>query len=120
MEEKMIKLAIVGSRTFNDYELLKNEILRYFNPEDIDCIVSGGARGADAIGEQFADEFQIPKVIYKAEWDKYGKRAGFIRNEYIIKDCTHCIAFWDGESHGTKHGIELCQEMNKPYKVINF
>jgi len=117
-----MKVAIVGSRTFNNYDILKRviETTCTQNNIEIDTIVSGGARGADALGERFADENGYEKLIFPAEWDKYGKRAGFIRNEYIIDACDVCIAFWDGESHGTKHDIDLCEQKNKPCYVYRF
>ena len=87
---------------------------------DILCIISGGARGADALGERFAKEHDIECVVYRADWNKYGKRAGFIRNHDIINACTHCVAFWDGESRGTKHDIDLCREQGKECIVARF
>ena len=118
--KKDIKLAIVGSRTFNDlnmfYKLIQM-IKVYYN---IIQIISGGARGADTIGEKYADDNNISKLIFKADWKKYGKKAGFIRNVDIIENCDLCLAFWDGESHGTKHDIELCEKMNKQCMVYNF
>lgn len=117
-----MKVAIVGSRTFNDYELLKAfiKLKSQENNIEIDTIVSGGAKGADTLGEQYAEEHHLNKLIFKADWDKYGKRAGFIRNVDIIKNCDVCFAFWDGESHGTKHDLELCEEYNKQYFVCYF
>jgi len=117
-----VKLAIVGSRSFDNYATLKRIIegIRAQFDYEWDSVISGGASGADYLGEKYADEFVIDKVIYKAEWDKYGKRAGFIRNEYIIRDCDVCICFWDGESHGTKHDIELCEKMHKKCFVYNY
>ena len=115
-----MKLAIVGSRGFNDYDLLCDTIEEHFDIKEITHIVSGGARGADALGERFADDFGIGKIIFPAQWNLYGKRAGFLRNRDIIKTCDQCVAFWDGESHGTKHDIELCEEYNKPCLVIKY
>lgn len=111
-----MKVAIVGSRGFNDYQLLKSFIEETCSQNNIqiDLIVSGGARGADALGEQFAREKQIETKIFPAEWDKYGKSAGFRRNVTIIENCDVCFAFWDGQSHGTKHDIDLCEKMQKP------
>lgn len=119
MSEK-IRLAIVGSRSFNNYNLLKESIDTNYGDCEIECIVSGGARGADRLGAKYASDNGIELIEHKPEWDKYGKKAGFIRNRYIISDCTHCIAFWDGESHGTKHDIDLCEEMGKPCTVVLF
>lgn len=110
-----MKVAIVGSRNFNNYktfiEFMNTTITE--NNIDIDLIISGGARGADSFGYNYAVSKGIPTKIYKPEWDKYGKAAGFIRNKYIIDDCDICIAFWDGVSHGTKHDIDLCKQQNK-------
>lgn len=119
MEKKiLIKLAVVGSRSFTDYGLLAGEIENTYKEFEIECIISGGARGADTLGAQFAKEKGIPLVELKPEWEKYGKKAGFIRNIDVINECTHCIAFWDGESHGTKHDIDLCDQRGKPCKVV--
>lgn len=113
---KDIKLAVVGSRSFNNYDALKNVIDGICEDFDyeITAIVSGGARGADALGEKYADEYVIDKEIYPADWNRFGKRAGYLRNEDIIKACDVCVCFWDGESHGTKHDIELCRFYKKP------
>mgnify|MGYP003319707280 CR=1 FL=1 len=115
-----MKLAIVGSRTFNDYEKLVDFIIEKYDFNEIDCIVSGGAKGADALGERFAKEYGFDTIIFSAEWKKYGKRAGFIRNVQIIDECDECVCFWDGQSRGTKHDIDLCKEKNKPYKICYF
>ena len=115
-----MKLAIVGSRTFNDYNLLVEFIEKNYDIDEITHIVSGGARGADSLGERFAEEFDKEKIIFPAEWKKYGKSAGFKRNVDIIENCDECVCFWDGESHGTKHDIELCKEKEKPYKICYF
>ncbi|WQJ53354.1 MAG: GTP-binding domain protein [Wendovervirus sonii] len=117
-----MKVAIVGSRSFNDYDNLKDfiKMICIQNNIEIDTIVSGGARGADKLGEQYAKENGYDLTVFPAEWDKYGKRAGFIRNEYIIDACDVCIAFWDGKSHGTKHDIELCKIKDKPCYIYKF
>lgn len=115
-----MKLAIVGSRTFNDYNMLVDFIQDNYNIDEITHIVSGGARGADTLGERFAEEFNKEKIIFPADWKTYGKKAGFLRNVDIIKNCDECVCFWDGESHGTKHDIDLCVEMEKPYKICYF
>jgi len=118
--KKKIKLAIVGSRTFDDYSLLENKIKEEYGDFDIELIVSGGAKGADTLGARFAEENDIPLVEFKPDWKKYGRKAGFLRNVDIINECTHCIAFWDGDSHGTKHDIDLCEKQGKPCRVVIF
>ena len=111
-----MKIAIIGSRDFNDYGLL-TETLEQLKP-NITQVISGAARGADSLGEQWAKENQIDTLIFPANWGLYGKRAGFIRNEDIIKNCDCCIAFWDGKSKGTAHSISLCKKLNKLYEVV--
>ena len=113
-----MKLAIIGSRTFNNYMLLK-ETLEQYKPK-ITLVISGAAKGADSLGEKWALENQIQTLIFPAKWDEYGKKAGFIRNEDIIKNCDGCIAFWDGVSKGTQHSISLCEKYNKPIKIIKY
>ena len=117
-----MKIAIVGSRTFSDYITLENYIdgIVKENQYDVTEVVSGGAKGADALGELYATTHGLKKTIFYADWKTYGRRAGFVRNVDIIKNCDICFAFWDGESHGTKHDIELCEEYNKPCYIYRF
>lgn len=111
-----MKLAIIGSREFNDVVRLNTELEPYLSR--VELVVSGGARGADKMGEEWAKRNNIKTLIFIAEWDKFGKSAGFIRNEDIIKNCDEAIAFWDGMSRGTKHSISLCEKYNKPCKIV--
>ena len=99
-----MKIAVVGSRSFNDYDYMTS-ILN--NIEDITLIVSGGASGADRLVEMYADQNNINKLILKADWGKYGKSAGMIRNKDIVDTAEYIIAFWDGVSKGTKHMIDI-------------
>jgi hypothetical protein len=112
-----MKIAIIGSRTFDNYSLLQETLKLY--KSKITLIVSGAAKGADSLGEKWALENNIKTLIFPANWNKYGKRAGFIRNEDIIKNCDCVIAFWDNKSKGTAHSISLCEKYNIPYKIIN-
>ena len=104
-----MKVAVIGSSDYNDYDEVKNT-LKGLN---ITLIVSGGAKGADTLGERYADENNIPKKIFLPDWNKYGKRAGFIRNTDIINEAELVVAFWDGESKGTKDSIKKAEEQNK-------
>jgi len=113
-----MKLAIIGSRTFNDYDVLCDNLESMINTTTL--VVSGAAKGADSMGERWAKDNGIKTLIFPAEWDKYGKRAGYIRNEDIIKNCEFCVAFWDGVSKGTMHSVSLCKKYNKPYKIIKY
>jgi hypothetical protein len=111
-----MKLAIIGSRTFKDFDLLKQNLEPY--KSKISLVVSGGADGADSLGEDWARHNRKELLIFLPDWDKFGKRAGFIRNEDIIQNCDCCIAFWDGISKGTQHSISLCEKYDKPLKIV--
>ena len=86
-----MKVAVIGSRTFNDYE----EVKRSLSAINITLLVSGGAKGADTLGEQYAKENNIPTKIFLPDWNKHGKAAGFIRNTDIINEAELVVAFWD-------------------------
>jgi hypothetical protein len=112
-----MKIAVIGSRTFDDYNLLRKTL---DDIAGISTIISGGAKGADSLAEQWATEKGIETVVYKPAWAKYGRRAGGVRNRLIIEDCDYCIAFWDGKSRGTRHSMELCKKLNKRITVHLF
>lgn len=113
-----MNIAIVGSRDFNNYDDLCEVLYSTVNASE-DTIISGGAKGADKLGERFADENNVPKKVFLPDWDKYGKGAGFIRNSQIVEEADYVIAFWDGKSKGTadtvkkaeKKGIEILKIM---------
>ena len=109
-------LAVVGSRNFNDYELMKLELAK----RDFDSIVSGGAKGADSLARLYAIQFDIPIKEFLAEWDKFGPKAGRIRNKLVVDYAHVGIAFWDGRSPGTAHAIECFENIGRPCKIVRF
>lgn len=115
-----MKLAVIGSRTFNDYELLKKHLDDIHIQTPITLIVSGGAKGADTFGEKWANENNIETLIIKPDWNKYGKCAGFARNKDIVLNSEQVVVFWDNISTGTLHSINVAEVHNIPCKVINF
>lgn len=115
-----MKVIIAGSRDFSDYEKLK-EVCDYMLSRQTDVeIVSGAARGADILGEQYAKEKGHSLKQFPAEWDKFGKRAGYLRNEDMAKYSDALIAFWDGKSKGTEHMISLAKKYNLKVKIHKF
>lgn len=117
----MFKVIIAGSRGFDDYELLKSyagmKLSKIFESVEI---VSGGARGADALGERYAREMGFSLKVFPTEWDKYGKSAGYRRNAQMADYADALIAFWDGESPGTKNMIQLAREKGLRVGVKKF
>ena len=117
------KVIIAGSRGFSNYKLLKEQCNKYLRDKRKTCniiIVSGHARGADLLGEKYAQDEGFSMEIYPAQWDKYGKRAGYRRNEQMAEVADGLIAFWDGQSKGTKHMIDIMTENNLPTKVVRY
>lgn len=125
-----LRIVIAGSRDFNDYELLKREVLNIVKhdnrPKDYVKVISGGARGADTLGEQFAKEFGLEIKRFIPDWDGLGKRAGYVRNaemaKFAVKDGNYgvLVAFWDGISKGTKHMIDLANKHGLEVHVVNY
>lgn len=115
-----MKLAVVGSRTFNDYKILKEKLNQIHERVPITLIISGGARGADSLAEQWAKENKIETLIFYPDWNKYGKKAGYLRNEQIIQACDAVVAFWDGKSKGTEMDINLAEKYKKVCIITKF
>jgi hypothetical protein len=115
-----LTIAIVGGRDFSDYNAVKTFILSTIKLNRRDIICSGGAQGADSLGEQFADEFHLKKLIYKADWNKHGKAAGPLRNTDIVNSSDVVFAFPDPNSRGTYDTIRKAEQKGIPtyvYKV---
>ena len=127
---KELRVIIAGSRDFNDYELLKKSAIEIITKKtmlpDLTRIVSGGARGADTLGERFANEMGLEISRFIPDWDGLGKRAGYVRNAEMAKFAVEdnndgiLIAFWDGQSRGTKHMIDLAKKYGLEVHVVNF
>ena len=115
-------VIIAGSRSFNDYDLMKRKMDYYLSNTELHNveIVSGTANGADKMGERYALESNIKLTKMPADWDKFGKSAGYIRNSAMAEYSTHCVVFWDGVSKGTKHMIDLAKKSNLTLRVVKY
>ena len=102
-------VCIVGSRSINDVNLDL-----FIDPDHIGCVETGGASGVDALAEQWANRHHIECIIFKAHWEKFGKRAGILRNRDMVEFSDAVIAFWDGRSKGTQSTIEYAQKLGVP------
>lgn len=103
-----MKVIIAGSRSANCLLELESAI-RKSGLWKIDEVVSGTARGADSLGEKWANDHRIPVKRFPADWDTFGKSAGYRRNEEMARYADALIALWDGESRGTKHMIDIAR-----------
>ena len=119
------RVIVAGGRDFNDYVLLKqvcDQMLENKKQTHQITIVSGGARGADALATQYArdtsNDFNL--VIINANWEVYGKSAGFIRNTEMAEFANALIAFWDSESKGTKHMIDTAKNKQLLRHVVSY
>ena len=120
---KEFKLIVAGGRDFADYaklELVLFALNSYALADKNISIVSGMAKGADQMAYHFAKENQIKCYAYPANWDKYGKSAGYVRNAEMAKESDGLLAFWDGVSKGTKNMIETMQKAGKWVHVVEY
>lgn len=100
-----MKLSIIGSRTIDDVDYINVIIKHTIEIYQISKIVSGGAKGPDTIGIQYAQNNNIPYEIFYPDWNLYGKSAGFIRNQNIIDNADVILVFYDGKSKSTLDSI---------------
>jgi hypothetical protein len=107
-----MKLIVAGSRDFTDYEFLKSKLDFLLQNKHAE-IVSGTARGADKLGERYAEEKGLPIKQFEADWNGLGKRAGWVRNKAMAEYATHCVVFIKDNSPGSKMMIDLA----KGYKL---
>jgi len=117
-----MNLIVAGGRDFNNYPLLKEKLDHLLSKTDKEevTILCGMAKGADLLGKRYTDENNIDVWEYPANWDKYGKAAGYLRNSDMADNATHLVAFWDGVSKGTKHMIDLATEKGLVVRVIKY
>lgn len=121
---KKVKVIVAGSRSFTDLELLKEKCDYYLSDAvasnyDIE-IVSGTAKGADKLGEEYAKKRGYHIAFFPAQWKTHGKRAGYLRNQEMADYADALIAFWDGESKGTKHMIDIANKKGMPVRIVKY
>jgi hypothetical protein len=112
----MNRVIIAGGRDFND-EVFFLESMKSIDFQ-IDEVVSGTCSGVDKMGENYANENNIPISRFSPDWKRYKKAAGVIRNKEMAEYATHLIAFWDKKSKGTKSMIDLAEKYGLSVIVI--
>jgi len=115
------RVIVAGSRDFDDYDLLKRKLDIFLLGRDRAgiTILSGAARGADKLGERYANEHGYSIMRFPADWRSYGKAAGPIRNADMVSIAHALVAFWDGESRGTADVIAKARAKDLKVHVIN-
>ena len=106
-----MRVAVIGSRGLQ----IKN--LEEYLPENVTEIVSGGAKGVDSSAREYALAHGLKITEFLPEYEKYGRAAPLKRNITIIENADIVLAFWDGESRGTKFVIDACKKYNVPVNV---
>ena len=112
-----VKIVIAGCRNYYNYNEAKaylDDCLAEIKSTDEIIILSGGASGADKLGERYARDNNFQIELFLPEWGKYGKSAGPRRNELMAQACDYVICFWDGISRGTRSMIAYAKEYDKP------
>ncbi|PLX00218.1 MAG: hypothetical protein C0594_15955 [Marinilabiliales bacterium] len=111
-----MKIAVIGSRTFDDAKFLSETL----DAHNISLLISGGASGADALAEQYAHQKGVKTHIIKPDYKRFGRGATFVRNKEIVLSSEMLIAFWDGKSKGTQYTIEMARTHNVKVQVKYF
>ena len=117
---QQLNLIIAGSRDITNTDYILDKIKHYLQnyTEDNITILSGNARGVDKIGETYANNNKIQCNIYPADWKSHGKSAGYKRNITIANNANALLAFWNGQSKGTKHMIDISKECNLKVRIV--
>lgn len=116
-----MRLIIAGGRTFTNLALMTEKLDHLIHKTDEPItVISGTARGADQLGEKYAELRGYEVEQYPAQWDVYGRSAGYKRNEQMAGVATHCVVFWDGHSRGSKHMIDLAQTHGLELRVVRY
>ncbi len=122
--DRETRLIVCGGVDFDDYEFFKIQLNRLIEKYDNIRLVSGHARGADTLAERYAAENGIQIQVFPAEWNKYGKAAGPIRNkamlEYAQEEIPVVAAFWDGKSRGTGNMLKQAKAAGAECHIITY
>lgn len=118
---------VVGTRTYNNYQTfctILDKALSSKTHQKI-IIISGGAKGADSLAEKYAKEKGYHMIVFEAEWERLGNKAGPIRNEQMHKFVSTfpnrgVIAFWDGKSRGTASNFNLAKQYQNQIRIYNY
>lgn len=110
-----MRVAIVGSRDYPN----RTQVEEYVATLEVGTVVvSGGATGVDTWAVEAAQKRGLKTVVVRPDWATHGKAAGMIRNRAIVEQADAVVAFWDGQSPGTKHTLDHAARLGKPVTLI--
>jgi hypothetical protein len=112
----IVRTIIAGSRSITDYDDLLSAMTQL--DWEITEVVSGTADGVDQLGERWAKARDIPIAKFPAQWNRYGRGAGYKRNEEMAQFADALLAVYDGTSKGTQHMIDIARERKLKVKVV--
>jgi len=112
-----LRIIIAGSRGVDDHSVVGKAIKE--SGLEVTEVVSGCARGVDRLGEEWAEENDVPLRRFPADWERHGSAAGFIRNAEMARHADALVAIWDGSSRGTAHMIKLARRKGLIVKVFS-
>ena len=115
-----MKVIIAGGRDFNNYDLLCRKADKILSRQTEIEIVSGIAKGADKLGERYSVERGYKITRFPADWNFFGKSAGYIRNVEMAEYADTLILFWNGKSKGSGHMLKIATEMKLKIRVIYY
>ncbi len=113
------RIAVVGSRDWPDAELVRRTMEIWFVGKWPVEVVSGGARGVDTMAAEAAVFLGCDLKVFPADWNQFGRSAGYRRNAQMASYCDEVLAFWDGKSKGTGHMIDLALKAGKPVQIMD-
>ena len=113
-----MKLAIVGSREFENYDLLCAEVAKIRETQKIELIVSGGAKGADTLAKKYAALNHIPLMEFLPDYERFGRGAPLQRNTLIVQNADWVLAFVTASSKGTWDTIRKAQKALKKVIIV--
>jgi len=112
------KLLIAGTRTFTDYNFVRNMLDMAYPDDGPEEVISGGCRGTDLLGEKWAAEREIEVTKFMPDWNLHGEAAGPIRNRQMAWRCDSAFIFWNGKSSGTLNMIQELARNKKQFVVV--
>tara|TARA_R100000005_G_C4931143_1_gene160077 strand:- start:142 stop:531 length:390 start_codon:yes stop_codon:yes gene_type:complete len=123
---RQFRVIVAGSRgatSYKTFRLLERKLNSILEKKSIThdiIIISGTASGADKLGERYAEDKNYTVKQFPADWNKYGKRAGYMRNVEMANNADALVALWDGQSRGTNHMINIARMQGLPTRVIRY